>query len=100
MMGQSSERPGKLSPEDFETVIRLTPLVSIDLVVRHKERFLLGRRNNQPAKGDLFVLGGRVWKGETIEDAFRFTTETELGLDKKESDAVFLGAFTHRYPTN
>jgi len=57
----------KLSKQDFMEVIERTPLVSIDLVIRDsKNRILLGRRKNEPAKGKWFVPGSRICKGESL----------------------------------
>jgi colanic acid biosynthesis protein WcaH len=52
-----------LRPEDFATVVRSTPLISIDLIVENESgEFLLGKRTNRPAQGYWFVPGGRVQK--------------------------------------
>jgi hypothetical protein len=37
--------------ESFASLIETTPLVSIDLIIRGNDGYLLGMRNNQPAKG-------------------------------------------------
>ncbi|MCX6928056.1 MAG: hypothetical protein NT154_33320 [Verrucomicrobia bacterium] len=56
-MKQEPKPGARLEPQDFETVIRSTPLIAIDLVVRSADgRVLLGRRRNEPAKGCLFVV--------------------------------------------
>ena len=40
-----------LRPEDFATVVRSTPLISIDLIVENDSgEFLLGKRTNRPAQ--------------------------------------------------
>jgi len=95
-------QPGaRLEPGDFETVIRLTPLVSIDMIVRSSDgRVLLGRRNHEPAKGYFFVPGGRITKNETLAAAFRRISLAELGMEKQIEEARFLGAYDHFYPTN
>lgn len=95
-------KPGeKLSRTDFESVVRLTPLVSIDIVVRRPDgKILVGRRKNEPARGVFFVVGGRITKNETVAAAFRRLTVQELGLAKDRSEARFLGVFDHIYPTN
>lgn len=89
-----------LSCEEFETVVRLTPLISIDLIVRSQEDVLVGRRTNEPAKGFFFVPGGRIFKGETVRTAFRRITRTELGVEQAEARARFLGVFDHHYAEN
>ncbi|MFP2239713.1 GDP-mannose mannosyl hydrolase [Pseudescherichia vulneris] len=90
-----------LTPEDFATVVRSTPLISIDLVVENAEgEFLLGKRNNRPAQGYWFVPGGRVQKDETLSDAFLRLTEAELGLRLPMSAGQFYGVWQHFYDDN
>ena len=55
-----------LRQEDFATVVRSTPLVSLDFIVENSRgEFLLGKRTNRPAQGYWFVPGGRVAKDGT-----------------------------------
>jgi colanic acid biosynthesis protein WcaH len=90
-----------LSDEDFLQVIANAPLVSIDLLVRRGDgSLLLGLRRNKPAQGTWFVPGGRIRKGESVEEAFARITETELGQRVSFADAMFRGVFTHKYPDN
>jgi colanic acid biosynthesis protein WcaH len=95
-------KPGDwLDPEDFERIVRLTPLVSIDLIVRSPDgRVLLGRRTNAPAKDTFFVPGGRISKNETRAAAFRRITRAELGIARELAEARFLGVFEHIYAAN
>jgi len=95
-------KPGDwLSPEEFARVIRLTPLVAIDLVVRSPEgRILVGKRLNEPAKGYFFVPGSRISKNETRGNAFRRVSREELGVEADLRNARLLGAYDHIYPTN
>ena len=91
----------RLDPRDFARVIRLTPLVAIDIIVRSPDgRVLLGRRNNEPAKGCFFVPGGRITKNETLAAAFKRISLAELGVEKKMEEARFLGVYEHFYSTN
>jgi colanic acid biosynthesis protein WcaH len=94
--------PGaRLEPQDFEHIIRLTPLVAIDLLVRSLDgRILVGCRKNEPAKGCFFNAGGRVTKNETLAGAFRRISLAELGVEKQIADARFLGVYEHFYATN
>src|SRR5204863_8278325 len=74
-------KPGEwIAANEFAEVIRLTPLVAIDLIVRSPEaKVLVGRRVNEPAKGLLFVPGSRISKNETRAAAFKRITREELG---------------------
>lgn len=87
-----------LDRETFQTVVASTPLVSIDLVVRnHEGRILLGQRLNRPAQGFWFVPGGRIYKNEQLDAAFKRITETELGQAFARSQARLLDIYEHFY---
>ncbi|AXF64055.1 MULTISPECIES: GDP-mannose mannosyl hydrolase [unclassified Leclercia] len=90
-----------LSQEDFATVVRSTPLISIDLIVENERgEFLLGQRTNRPAQGYWFVPGGRVQKDETLENAFARLTQAELGLRLLMTAGQFYGVWQHFYDDN
>src|SRR5206468_6473609 len=90
-----------LEPQDFERVVRFTPLVSIDIVVRSKDgHVLLGRRKNEPARNSFFVPGGRITKNERLEDAFKRITAAELGVQLELDQARFIGVYEHIYQEN
>ncbi len=87
-----------LDEETFKCVVEHTPLVSIDLIVENKNgEILLGRRKNRPARNFLFVPGGRILKGETISEAFKRITFSELGKEILISSAKFMGIYEHFY---
>lgn len=90
-----------LDKQTFMSVVKNTPLVAIDLIVRSSnQRMLLGKRVNEPAAGYWFVPGGRIYKSETLEQAFLRITATELGVAYTIAQARLVGAFTHLYDTN
>jgi colanic acid biosynthesis protein WcaH len=91
------------STEDdkFLQVVRLAPLVSIDLIIRDNDRkVFVALRTNEPAKGVYFVPGGCIRKNETIEAAFTRLLKNETGCSTNFAAARFLGVFQHFYPTN
>src|SRR5665213_2387529 len=89
------------SEQDFACVIRHAPLVSIDLILRDPAGgILVGLRKNEPAKGLYFVPGGVIRKNEPIAVAFGRILNVETGLNIPFSDARFMGAYEHFYPTN
>lgn len=51
-----------LEKEIYKTVVRNTPLASIDLCIVCNEKILLGKRKNDPLKGFFFTPGGRILK--------------------------------------
>ena len=88
-----------LSHEDFKSIVRNTPLVSIDLIIENTDgNILLGWRTNLPAKGYWFVPGGRILKDELFSDAFKRIILSETGKDLTLDDASFLGLYEHLYP--
>jgi colanic acid biosynthesis protein WcaH len=93
--------PTRLSEADFRTVVRLAPLVSIDLVIRNGQGdVLLGLRNNEPAKGFYFVPGGVILKNESLSAAFARILENETNFRAAIADARLLGAYEHFYAAN
>lgn len=90
-----------LSDFDFRDVVKNTPLVAIDLVITDRSgAILMGRRENEPAKGTWFVPGGRIRKDERIADAFDRIIRTETGLVKSLAESWFGGVYEHLYSTN
>jgi colanic acid biosynthesis protein WcaH len=91
----------KLKEEDFLQVIHHTPLVSIDLIIVDLEnRILIGKRNNEPAKGFWFVPGGRIRKNESIKTAFERISMAETGNILNFSQTELKGIYEHFYETN
>jgi len=87
-----------IEDEDWATIVANVPIPSVDLVVRHEGGVVLGRRTNAPARGEWFVPGGRVRKGERLTDAVHRVARDELGVDVTIGDR--LGAYTHLYETS
>jgi len=90
-----------LSLADLSTVVRLAPLVAIDLIIRNRDgEVLLGLRNNEPAKGFYFVPGGMILKNERLGEAFARLVKNETNLSAALEDARLLGAYQHFYANN
>jgi len=85
-----------LDSQTFKTVVSSTPLISIDLLIKKDSKILLGRRINNPAKGYLFSIGGRVFKNETIKCAMSRIAKNELNIELKSTPS-FIGVFEHFY---
>ena len=95
--------PRPLLPrETLIGVVRHTPLVSIDLILRDgRGEVLLGWRRNRPAQASWFVPGGRILKDERVAEALRRIAQAELGLTADEVAAARpAGVFEHLYPDN
>ncbi len=90
-----------LDKDSFSSIVKNTPLISIDLITCNQEgKILLGKRVNEPAKGFWFVPGGRIFKDETLDEAFTRTVKDELGLSLKKEESSFYGLYEHFYDNN
>jgi colanic acid biosynthesis protein WcaH len=82
----------------FKTVVENTPLVSIDLCLVCDGQLLLGKRTNEPLKGEWFTPGGRIHKNETWQHALLRIVEGELGLcGIVVEDFSLMGVWDHFY---
>lgn len=91
-----------LDAKTFQTIVELTPLVSVDLVIiRGGCEVLLGLRNNRPAQAYWFVPGGRIAKDERMAAALERVAQKELGLGAALAAGDIpiraMGAFEHFY---
>src|SRR6516165_5855991 len=94
-------RPRFLNKDEFAQVVRNTPLVAIDLIIRNPDQgVLVGLRTNEPAKGKWFVPGGVVRKYERLADVFARIVKAEVGLEASIDDAKFVGVYEHLYDNN
>lgn len=84
--------------DEWETIVRNVPIVSVDLVVECPDGIVLGKRANEPAKGEWFVPGGRVRKEERLVDAVHRVADEELEVDVEIQES--LGVFEHFYGTS
>jgi colanic acid biosynthesis protein WcaH len=89
------ERVEWVSDEDWEVIVSNAPIVSVDLVVLTPDGVVLGRRENEPAKNLWFVPGGRVQKGERLDDAALRVAREELGVNVDIRER--LGVYEHLY---
>ena len=85
-----------LDDTTFKTIIDLAPLISIDILLKKDNKFLLGRRVNKPAQGYFFSTGGRINKNESIDNAMARVALNELNIELK-SIPKFIGVFEHFY---
>ena len=88
-------RETPIPDDEWETIVRNVPIVSVDLVVCRDDAVLLGKRTNEPAKGEWFVPGGTVFKHERLVDAAHRIADEELGV-AVEIDRR-LGVYEHFY---
>ena len=71
-----------LPADEYKKIIEVLPILCVDVVVRSKNgQCLLIKRANEPLKGVWWVIGGRVLKGETLEQAAIRKVREEASLE-------------------
>lgn len=86
-------------PDDlFSEFTARMPECCIEVVVQHDGGVLLAKRSNEPAKGEWFWPGGRLYKGETFEAAVHRIAREELGLNVEIFDR--LGVYSHYWDSS
>ena len=81
----------------FKAVVKNTLLASIDLYLIFKDQILLGKRKNDPLKGE-GTQGGRIYKNETWQNTLLRISKVELGLrDILVEDFSKMGVWDHFY---
>jgi len=73
----------KIPAELYERIIENMPVFCVDVVVQKDKKVLLVYRKEEPAKGEWWLPGGRVLKGEKILNAIKRKVNEETGLEVK-----------------
>ena len=67
--------------DEYEQIIARVPIVCVDVVIYYESKILLIKRGDEPARGEWWLPGGRLFKGETIEACALRKAREETGLD-------------------
>ena len=86
--------------EEYSRVLQQVPVLCVDgILTNPRGEVLLVKRKNEPFKNQWWVPGGRVFKGETLEAAFRRKIREELGIDVRAARPVGYYEERHRSRT-
>ena len=83
--------------DEYNKIKKTMPLPCVDLLVLHKGKLLLLLRNNEPGKDLWFTPGGRILKGESLEQAVKRVLLKETGLSSAQIMQV--STMCHHWPT-
>lgn len=80
----------KLIPTNqYKDILNVLPILCVDIVARNSSgEYLLIKRKNEPKKGRWWVIGGRVLKGETLEQAVIRKVKEETGIKVKKMKPI------------
>lgn len=78
--GKPVKRVGFLPDDLYTSMLDLLMIVCVDIVVMLPDgRILIGKRSREPAKR-WWIIGGRMWRGESFEEAAARNILRELGI--------------------
>lgn len=83
--------------ETFGACLDVLPQVCVEVLLERDGRVLVARRTNEPARGEWFWPGGRLYKGEELADAARRIAREELGVAVDVVERV--GVYSHFWDT-
>jgi colanic acid biosynthesis protein WcaH len=58
-----------ISETQYKLIVETMPIICVDLLIINDGKFLLLKRDNEPAKGEFWFPGGRILKLEKIKTA-------------------------------
>jgi colanic acid biosynthesis protein WcaH len=64
----------------YKLILEKMAIPTVDAIITFEGKFLLLKRNNPPVKGEWWLPGGRVRKGEDLVEAVRREVLEETGL--------------------
>ena len=69
-----------IEDKHYQMILEWMPIPTVDAIITFKGKFLLLKRKNPPVQGEWWLPGGRVRRGEALEDAVRREVREETGL--------------------
>jgi colanic acid biosynthesis protein WcaH len=80
----------------YNQITKCLPIVSVEAVIVVGQSLLLLRRCNEPALGQWWFPGGRIKKGESLEEALHREVKEETGLEL--TDYKLINVYSRVFP--
>lgn len=80
----------------YDQIIGQMPIPSVEAVIVMNGSLLFLRRKNNPAAGQWWFAGGRIHKGESLEETLRREVKEETGLEIESYR--FIKAYSRVFP--
>ena len=74
--------------EEYTKILSMIPVSCVDLIILFNGECLLLKRKNEPAKGQYWFPGGRIYKMETIKEAALRKAREEVNLNCRFQEIV------------
>jgi ADP-ribose pyrophosphatase YjhB (NUDIX family) len=65
----------------YQHIKHVIPIVCVDCVIQHNNKFLLVKRATEPLKNEWWFVGGRLYLNETLSNCAVRKCKKEVGLD-------------------
>ena len=91
-----------LTIDKYKEVLDITPVCTVDILFfnEDKTKTLLFKRENEPMRGVYFSIGGRLLKGESLEDCAVRQASREIGVEVAKEDLTFGGIQEEIHPNS
>lgn len=73
----------------YHQIITHAPVACVDIAITHNNCVLLVKRLDEPAKGQWWFPGGRVYKGEMMRDTANRKALEEVGLECEVGPLIY-----------
>lgn len=80
----------------YGNILKNIPILCIDLIISHKNQFLLVKRKQEPLINEWWVPGGRVEHGESLDEAAVRKLREELAI-KDFSGLIKYGLYQDQF---
>jgi len=87
----------KMSEKDYKKIFSLVPRLTVDVIIKDKRGILLIKRSIEPQEGKWHIPGGRVFFGESLENAVKRVAKEETGLKIKIKKVVRVFQIPKKY---
>ena len=87
------------SDAEYGKVLDNFVIACVDVAVIYGDMILLERRANEPIRGEWWIFGGRMRRGETLVQAAARNVSREIGLDIQPKRFFEAGVYNLMWPT-
>jgi colanic acid biosynthesis protein WcaH len=73
----------------YQKILEVMSILCVDVIIKNRSgQYLLIRRANEPLKDEWWVVGGRVLKGESLEEAAIRKVREEISVEVHDMQPI------------